>query len=71
MKDNYIQLKIKVIRNCKSCLYHYMKDLEDDQCYEKGGCAQFSPIGLRPKDVEVVVEIMSDKSKHSLEIHYD
>jgi len=47
-------MKIKVIRNCKSCLYHYMKDLEDDQCYEEGGCLQFSPIGLRLEDVEVI-----------------
>ena len=50
-------MKIKVIRNCKSCLYHYWKDLEDDQCYEKGGCLQFSPIGLRLEDVEVVGEL--------------
>ena len=49
--------KIKVIRNCKSCIYHYWKDLEDDQCYEKGGCLQFSPIGLRLEDVEVVGEL--------------
>jgi len=64
-------MKIKVIRNCKSCIYHYWKDLEDDQCYEKGGCLQFSPIGLRLEDVEVILEIMSDKPKHSLEIIYD
>jgi len=31
-----------------------MKDLEDDQCYEEGGCLQFSPIGLRLEDVEVI-----------------
>jgi len=48
-----------------------MKDLEDDQCYEIGGCLQFSPIGLRLEDVEVIIEIMPDKPKHSLEIFYD
>jgi len=49
-------MKIKVIRNCKSCLYHYWKDLEDDQCYGKDGCINFSPIGLKLEDVEIIVE---------------
>ena len=39
--------------------------------YEKGGCLQFSPIGLRLEDVEVIIETLSDKPKHSLEIFYD
>jgi len=64
-------IKIKVIRNCKSCIYHYWKDIEDDMCYEESGCLQFSPIGLRLEDVEVILEIISDKPKHSLEIFYD
>jgi len=64
-------MKIKVIRNCKTCIYYYWKDLEDDMCYEKGGCLQFSPIGLRLEDVEAVVENISEKSKHSLVIIYD
>jgi len=64
-------MKIKIIRNCKSCLFHYYKDLEDDQCYEECGCLRFSPIGLRLEDVEIIIEIMSDKPKHSLEIFYN
>jgi len=66
-----MSIKIKVIRNCKSCLYYYWKDIEDDMCYEKGGCLQFSPIGLRLEDVEVIIETLSDKPKHSLAIIYD
>jgi len=50
-------MKIKVIRNCKSCLYHYWKNFEDDQCYEESGCLRFSPIGLKLEDVEVVGEL--------------
>jgi len=64
-------MKIKVIRNCKSCIYHYWKDIKDDQFYEKGGCLQFYPIGLRLEDVEAIIETLSDKSKHSLAIIYD
>jgi len=62
-------MKIKVIRNCKSCVYHYYKELEDDQCFENGGCLQFSPIGLRLEDVEVVGEIMLDKKTYILIIN--
>jgi len=64
-------MKIKVIRNCKSCIYHYWKYLEDDMYYEKGGCLQFSPIGLRLEDVEIIIETLSDKPKHSVAIIYD
>jgi len=52
-------MKIKVIRNCKSCLYHYYKDPEENQCYGKDGCINFSPIGLKLEDVEVVGELGS------------
>jgi len=52
-------MKIKIIRNCKLCFYHYYKDPEEDQCYEIGGCLQFSPIGLKLEDVEVVGELGS------------
>lgn len=48
-------MKIKVIRNCTNCLFYYYKDLEDDECFEEGGCSQFSPIGLRLEDVEVII----------------
>ena len=50
-------MKIQIIRNCKSCFFHYYKDLEDDECYEEGGCSGFSPVGLRLEDVEVVIEV--------------
>ena len=50
-------MKIKVIRNCKSCLYHYWKEPEDDQCFENGGCMNFTPIGLKLEDVEVVRDL--------------
>ena len=49
-------ISIKVIRNCKSCLFHYYKDIEDDECFEIGGCNSFSPIGLKLEDVEIIVE---------------
>jgi len=52
-------MKIKVIRDCESCFYHYYKDPEEDQCFTKGGCINFSPIGLRLEDVEVVGELGS------------
>ena len=39
--------------------------------YEKGGCLQFSPIGLRLEDVEIIIETLSDKPKHSVAIIYD
>ena len=49
--------KIKVKRICEHCLFHYMIDLEDEeQCFEKGGCKHFSPIGLRIINVEVIIE---------------
>lgn len=64
-------MKIKVIRNCKACFFHYYNDLEDDMCYEKGGCLQFSPVGLKLEDVEIVKETLSNKPKHSLEIIYN
>ena len=51
-------IKIKVIRNCKSYIYHYWKDIEDDMCYEESGCLQFSPIGLRLEDVKIIIETM-------------
>jgi len=50
-------MKIKIILTCTSCLFHYWKDLEDDECFEIGGCINFSPIGLRLEDVEVVGEL--------------
>jgi hypothetical protein len=49
-------MKIKIIRNCISCFFHYYKDQEDDECYEDGGCSSFSPVGLRIEDVELIVE---------------
>ena len=64
-------MKIKVIRNCKSCIYHYWKDLEDDQCYEKGGCLLFSPVGLKLEDAEIIFNNVPNKPKHSLVIQYD
>ena len=64
-------MKLQVIRKCKNCLFHYYSDLEDDICFQEGGCSQFSPIGLRKEDVEIVITDIPNKPKHSLEIHYD
>ena len=33
-----------------------MVDSEDAQCYQKGGCSRFTPIGLRIEDAEVIIE---------------
>jgi len=33
--------------------------------------SSISPIGLRLEDVEIILENISDKPKHSLEIIYD
>ena len=48
--------KIKVKRICTLCFFHYYKDLEDDECFEVGGCNSFSPIGLRLEDVEIIIK---------------
>lgn len=50
-------MKIQIIRECKNCFFHYYSDLEDDICFQEGGCLNFSPIGLMLKDVEVVSEL--------------
>ena len=47
-------MKTQITLNCKSCLFHYCRDLEDDICFQDGGCSGFSPIGLKLEDVEVV-----------------
>lgn len=64
-------MKIQVIRKCKNCFFHYCRDLEDDICFQEGGCSGFSPIGLRREDVEIVMDNIPNKPKHSLEIQYD
>lgn len=50
-------MKIQVIRKCTNCFFHYCRDLEDDICFEDGGCSGFSPIGLKREDVEVIEDI--------------
>lgn len=49
------QTKIKVKRVCVNCLFHYMIDLEDDRCFEEGGCKGFMPIGIRAENAEIIV----------------
>jgi len=39
-------MKIQIIRKCQNCFFYYCRDLEDDICYEDGGCKGFSPVDL-------------------------
>lgn len=50
-------MKIKVIRICTNCLYYYFNSaFEEIHCFEKDGCEYFAPIGLKLKEVELIVE---------------
>ncbi len=42
---------VLIERICKNCFFRYCRDLEDDICFQEGGCKGFSPIGLRLEDL--------------------